>query len=139
MSMRHFTATLLVVTACQSGSGATTKPPPPKGTEPGSAAGSDWKTSAYGRDFERLCNAEKYSGALEEPEEARPLMVAQWLGPNLETSQAHDFLVHIQPLGPMDKYVAIDGEAHRLGLTDCPLALVWKKAASSPPPPPSGR
>jgi hypothetical protein len=133
MSIRQFTAVLVVVAACQSGSGASSSPPssaPAKSTEPGSAVGSDWKASAYGRDFERLCNAETYSGASEQPEEARPLMVAQWLGPNLETSEAHDFLVHIQPLGPMDKFVAIDGEAHRLGLTDCPLALVWKKAAA---------
>ena len=122
MSVRSAAIALLAVLGCQSGQSGG---PAPKGKE--APSGDGWKATAYGRDIDRLCNAEKYSGALDQPPEARPMLVAQWLGPNLETQDAHAFLVKIQPMGAADKSVALDGEAFKVGLTGCPLARSWKK------------
>ena len=91
-----------------------------------SKAAPDWKATGYGRDLEKLCNAEKYSGALDQPEDARSIMVARWLGPNLETNKMRAFLVKIQPLNGAAKGDAMRAEAASVGLDDCPTAELWK-------------
>jgi hypothetical protein len=147
MSIRRSMTVLVVLAACQSGSSGSSSSGGSAGTaakqaERGSAAPTAPSApavvspltgdalKAYTQDFERLCNAEQLSGALDQPEEARTLMVAQWLGKHLETSQVHDFLVHIQRLGAADKADVLDGEAKRLGLASCPLSAVWKAEAA---------
>jgi hypothetical protein len=104
-------AALVVCTACQGG-------------KPSSEA---WKETGYGRDMEKVCNAMKESGAAEQPEETRMIMIARWLGKNLETNKMHAFLVKIQPLAPDEKAAAFEAEARSVGLADCPIAREWTK------------
>ncbi len=52
--------------------------------------------------------------------------MAMWLGKNLETPEAHDFLVRIQPLEGSAKANALDDEAHHVGYAKCALADEWR-------------
>jgi hypothetical protein len=116
----------IALAACQSGSAAPPAPskkptpaaPVPAIVEPG---------SAYAKDVDKLCNALTLSGAMDQPEEARQLTVAKWLGANLETSEVHTFLVKLQALAPADKVAALDAEAKKVGLAGCPLSKAWQK------------
>jgi hypothetical protein len=94
--------------------------------EPGSAPDVPGATP-YDRDIDRICDVERLSGALEQPEGGRQLAIAQWLPGALETEDAHAFLVEIGTLGPDQKAAALDAEAKKAGLTGCPLARVWHK------------
>lgn len=121
----------LALAACQSGSSGSSGspgssgssapkqgPPPPAVVEPG---------SPYAKDVDKLCNAMTLSGAMDQPEDARQLVVAKWLGGNLDTAEIHTFLVKLQPMSPADKVAALDAEAKKVGLADCPLSAAWKK------------
>jgi len=132
MLVARLAAVLFLVAACQSGvSGGA--PPAKSESESASAAAApaaappaaDAK-SGYARDIDRICNADRYSGALAEDEGDRPLIVAQWLGSNLETSRAHEFLVKIQPLGGAAKADALEAEAKRMGVEGCSVAQLWR-------------
>ena len=92
--------------------------------EPGSAPDLPGATP-YDRDINRICDVERLSGALEQPEGARQLAIAQWLPGALETEDAHAFLVRIGQARPRHKAAALDAEAKKAGLTDCPLARAW--------------
>ncbi len=82
---------------------------------------------AYRTDIANLCDAVKLSGADKLQDDQRIPIIAMWLGPNIKTSEAHDFLVHIQPLTGEPKAKALEDEAHRVGLSDCALAAEWRK------------
>ncbi len=97
-----------VVAACQSG---TTAAAP---------------SSPYTRDIGKLCDSIRLADASDKHGQERQLLVAMWLGKNLETPEAHDFLVHIQPLEGSAKASALDDEAHRVGLAKCALADEWR-------------
>jgi hypothetical protein len=82
------------------------------------------------RDIDRICNAEARSGALEQPEgTGRQVVIAQWLGANIESDDGHQFLVTIQPLEGAAKAKALREAATRAHLPACPLADSW-----APPP-----
>lgn len=91
---------------------------------------------AYRQDIENLCDAVARSGAAQRPASEHPLLIAQWLGANLTTEDAHRFLVKIQPLRGATKADALEAEAARVGLTGCALAAVWRtpEAASAATP-----
>ena len=116
----------LALGACQSGSSSSAPapapaphgPPPPAVVEPG---------SPYAKDVDKLCHALTLSGAMDQPEDARQLVVAKWLGGNLDTAEIHTFLVKLQALAPADKVAALDAEAKKVGLADCPLSAAWAK------------
>jgi hypothetical protein len=128
MPLRRPAVVALLVAACQSGAsgGPAPAPAPAPKQEAGSVGAAAPGPSRYGRDIERLCNAEAESGALEEAEEARQIIVAKWLGANIETPEGHAFLAKIQPLAAGDKAAALDREAQKVGLAGCPLARRWK-------------
>lgn len=100
-------------------------PAPAPVTEPGSAAGS---ATGYTGDIEKICDVVARSGTAEAASDERILLVANWLSANLETQEARDFLVHIQPLVGDDKARALDAEAKRVGLAGCALAAEWRTA-----------
>ncbi|MCE9580522.1 MAG: hypothetical protein K8W52_45805 [Deltaproteobacteria bacterium] len=100
----------LVLAACSSSE-------PPKPTP---------QDTPYAHDIGHLCNAEKESGALEQPEGARQLHIARWLPGVLETQRAHDFLVALVPMDAAAKAAALRAEARSVGLEDCTLAAAWK-------------
>lgn len=90
-------------------------------------------TSPYGQDMDRICNSEERSGALAQPEGARTVAVAQWLGNNLQTAEARAFLVTLAQTRAEEKAALIMKEATRAGLSDCPLARSWSGPADPAP------
>ena len=83
-------------------------------------------STPYARDVERICDAVRLAGAEHMPEADRAYAIAMWLGANLQTTEAHDYLVRIQPLGGADKARALDAEARHVGLARCALADEWR-------------
>jgi hypothetical protein len=80
---------------------------------------------AYAQDISRICNAEELSGAKEQPEGARQMAVAEWLGPAIETEQAREFLAVLTEFTGAAKAKRLRDEAKRVGLGDCALAASW--------------
>lgn len=113
MRSRRLAALLLVLLpACQGGSDA--------------PSGAGKVDSAYKKDVERICDVEKLAGVAERPEENPQIVTAMWLGENLETDQARDFLATLAPLAPADKANLLRSEAKKAGLPGCALASTWK-------------
>jgi len=83
------------------------------------------RDETYANDVEKICNAEKMSGALEEDPNARATLVAVWLGNNLVTPEARDLMVRQAQLPPNDKAALLRAEAREVGLADCPIADTW--------------
>jgi hypothetical protein len=81
---------------------------------------------AYKKDVERICDVEKLAGVADHPGENHQLLTAMWLGENLETSEARDFLATLSPMPPAEKANALRDEAKRAGLSGCALAATWK-------------
>ena len=102
-------ACLTVVAGCQRSGGSTV-------------------SETYRADIERVCNVVARSGADQLPADERMLAIATWLGSNLETGEAHDYLVRIQPLTGEPKAAALEAEARRVGLSRCALAAEWRGA-----------
>jgi hypothetical protein len=101
----------LAITACQKGEAGSAPP----NVDPN-----------YRDDIGRICDAEKLSGADDQPEGARQMAIAQWLGPAIQTEQAHAFLASIAEIQGADKAQKLRDEAKRVGFTDCALASTWK-------------
>jgi hypothetical protein len=88
----------------------------------------------YRADIENLCDVLKRSGADQlEPAQRNPT-IAMWLGPNIKTAAGHQFLVQIQPLQGADKAQALELEAKRVGISECPLATEWRTPGAVNPP-----
>jgi hypothetical protein len=85
-------------------------------------------TTAYRADIDALCDVVRQSGADHALEGDRPMLTAMWLSSHLETNEAHDYLVSIQPLEGEHKARALEAEAHRVGLPGCALAAQWRSA-----------
>src|SRR5512144_1546516 len=102
----------LVAAGCQRGAG-TAAPP---------------VSELYRSDISNLCDSVVSSGADQLPAGERPLAIASWLGTHLQTQEAHDYLVRIQPLDGEPKAAALDAEARRVGLPGCALAAEWRVA-----------
>jgi len=83
-------------------------------------------TPAYRADITTLCDCVKLSGAEDKPKDERWQVIAMWLGPQIKTTDGHEFLVAIQPLKGEAKALALDTEAKRVGLTTCALATEWR-------------
>ena len=83
-------------------------------------------TDAYRADITTLCDCIRLSGADQKPEDERWTAVAMWLGPNIKTSEGHEFLVAIQPLKGEAKALALETEAKRVGVATCALATEWR-------------
>jgi hypothetical protein len=83
-------------------------------------------SEAYRQDIARLCDVVAQSGTGSQPSPDRTLAIATWLAGHLETSEAHDFLIRIQPLVGEPKAAALDAEARRAGLASCALAAEWR-------------
>ena len=83
-------------------------------------------TPEYRADITTLCDVVKLSGAEDKPKDERWQVIAMWLGPQIKTTDGHEFLVAIQPLKGEAKALALDTEAKRVGLTTCALATEWR-------------
>lgn len=107
---------------------ASTPSPSPSPTPSVNADAAD----GYSRDIERVCFAEKLSGALERPASERMFTVADWLGRNIETEQGRAFLAELARVAPADKPAFLERAAREAGLAECPLATTWSRVAGSP-------
>lgn len=96
------------------------KPVAPAAPAPDAAGG-------YTSDIEKICDVVSRSETTGMGDE-RMVLIANWLAANLETQEARDFLVKIQPLVGAEKADALDAEAKRVGLTGCALAAEWRAA-----------
>jgi hypothetical protein len=83
-------------------------------------------TPAYRADITTLCDVVKLSGSEDKPKDERWQVIAMWLGPQIKTTDGHEFLVAIQPLKGEAKALALETEAKRVGLTTCALATEWR-------------
>jgi len=81
----------------------------------------------YRDDIEALCDVIARSNSTELEPNDRVYQIATWLAANLRTDDARAFLAKIQPLQGEAKANALDDEAHRVGLTSCPLATEWRR------------
>lgn len=86
-------------------------------------------SAAYRADIENLCDVIARSGAEQLAETERTLTTANWLAAHLQTQEARDYLVRIQPLVGDAKAAALEAEAKRAGLPHCALADTWRAAA----------
>ena len=103
-------ACLAVVAGCQRRAAEA----PPPATEP------------YRADLENLCDVLARSGADKLPANQRSLVIANWLAARIQTQEAHDYLIKIQPLTGDAKAAALEAEATRVGLPRCALAAEWR-------------
>ena len=81
---------------------------------------------AYRTDISHLCDAESLSGADQQPEGTRQLTIAEWLGPNIHTQPARDFLAGLVSVDGAAKGQKLRDEAKKVGLESCALADTWK-------------
>jgi hypothetical protein len=109
MRSRRLAVLFALLAGCQEGSDA--KPGP---------------SAAYKKDVARICDVETLAGVAERPDENPQFVTAMWLGENLETTEARDFLATLGPLPPAEKANLLRSEARRAGLSGCALAASWK-------------
>jgi len=109
--MKWIAFLVLAATACQRGE---------------AKQGAQVVNDAYRADITTLCDVMKLSGADQQPKEARSQVIAMYLGPQIKTTEAHNFLVAIQPLQGEKKAAALEREAERVGLAKCELANEWR-------------
>ena len=88
-------------------------------------------TDGYRADFHTLCDVVHLSGADQRASEERWPIIAMYLGQQIKTDEAHDFLVAIQPLAGEAKALALETESRRVGLSSCPLVAEWRTPAGS--------
>ena len=110
--MRLLLLPIALVVACQSSSSKQDKP--------------DKKADDYTADINKICNVEKLSGAEADETTARTIIAAEWLGRNLTTDRARDFLAEVARVSAADKARKLRAEAKKLGLADCPTAIAWE-------------
>lgn len=79
----------------------------------------------YQAEVADICFAEERSGALQQDQSERPMVVAQWLGTRIATQQARDFLASIARAEPAEKVTLLQAESRRVGLASCPLVQSW--------------
>jgi hypothetical protein len=122
--MKWALSLVLIVAACQEGK------PEQKVVDPTSTTVISLPkpeiTPGYRADITSLCDAVKLSGSEDMPKDERWQVIAMWLGPQIKTTDGHEFLIAIQPLKGEAKALALETEAKRVGLPTCALAAEWR-------------
>lgn len=114
--MKRFCLVLVCVLGCQSDEKKPAPAPAP--------AASDDKT--YAEDIGRLCNSMALSGADKMEKLERVAPHSKWLGENLKTKAAQEFLIKTAPLRGAARADAYEAEAKRVGLSGCALAAEFR-------------
>jgi hypothetical protein len=86
-----------------------------------------WRASPLGRDLERICNVLAYTGVADKSANQQLDAILEWLPRSIESEDGRNFLGSIAELQGPAKADALDAGARKVGLTDCPLALEWRK------------
>ncbi len=117
--MKRAVLALLLLAACQSDDTSAPKPKP----APAPAASDD---KVYAEDIQKLCDSMALSGAdkMEKLERVGPH--SKWLGENLKTRAAQEFLIKTKPLKGEAMASALEAEAKRVGLSGCTLAAEFR-------------
>jgi hypothetical protein len=121
-------ALLVLAAACQSGQ-PTQAPPNPAENTTVIQLPKAQVTDGYRADITTLCDVVHLSGADQKPKDERWPIIAMFLGPQIKTNEAHEFLIAIQPLQGEAKALALETEAKRVGLSSCALATEWRGTA----------
>ena len=108
---------LIACIGCQSGETGT----PAETRKPTGAT-----TNEYAGDIERLCNAMTLSGADKLPQGERMMPLAQWVAGALVTPEGKAFMLKTNQMPKGAHADALDAEATRVGLADCPLSAYWR-------------
>lgn len=87
----------------------------------------------YAREVGDICAGEERSGALEQPENQRAIVLAQWLGTRVHSDEGRALLARLSRAAPAEKASILRAEAARVGLDACPLAGSWGGAPASEP------
>lgn len=95
------------------------------------AATVDDATARFRAEVADVCFAEERSGALDQPEDQRLIVVAQWLGTRIHSQQGRDFLAAVARASPAEKAALLQAEAARAGLASCPLVQSWAGTGSA--------
>ena len=82
---------------------------------------------AYSRDVDRICHVVERSGARGMELAERTYLTATWLGTNLESPAGRALLAAIQPLDNANKARALEMEATRIGIANCPLVTELRR------------
>ena len=114
--MKRFFLVLLVVSGCQSDEKSA--------KQPEVVAQTDDKT--YAEDIGRLCDSMTLSGADKMEKLERVAPHSKWLGENLKTKAAQEFLIKTAPLKGAARADAYEAEAKRVGLSGCALAAEFR-------------
>lgn len=96
-------------------------------TDSGTGAQKTPQPSELHADIGRICDVERLSGADAEETTARSIIAAEWLGRNIATQEARDFLAKVATMGAADKAKALRAAAREAGLDACPTALAWER------------
>ena len=109
---------------------APASPPIPAAPKPATAPGAPTPAAdaaAYAADIANLCNVMERSGAKDYPEGQNIVPMAEFLGANIKTQAAKDFMIRVQPLAGEAHAAALDAEATSVGLSGCALSAVWRR------------
>jgi hypothetical protein len=88
----------------------------------GAPAGVD---ARYQAEVADICFAEERSGALQQDQGQRLMVVAQWLGTRISTQQGRDLLAGVARAPAAEKARLLEAESRRVGLASCPLVQSW--------------
>ncbi|MDQ3336813.1 MAG: hypothetical protein M4D80_16735 [Myxococcota bacterium] len=117
--MKRVLLALLVLSACQSDEKSAAKPA-------AAPAGAPSDDKLYAEDIQKLCDSLALSGADKMEKLERVAPHSKWLGENLKTKAAQQFLIKTQPLKGETKASAFEAEAKRVGLSGCTLAAEFR-------------
>ena len=134
-------AVIALAAGCQSGSASQAPAPAPVAValpiptepaapKPATAPGAPTPAAdaaAYAADIANLCNVMELSGAKDYPEGQNIVPMAEYLGKNIKTQAAKDFMIRVQPLAGEAHAAALDAEATSVGLSGCALSAVWRR------------
>lgn len=84
-------------------------------------------TTDYAKDIATICDSITLSGADKDPG-GQLVIVANYLAAHIRTQEAKQFMIRIQPLAGDAKVKAFEDEAHKVGLSSCAVAQVWRAA-----------
>lgn len=101
------------------------EPSAPASSAPRSAPVSPPEAATLAADLDRICNAERYSGALEQEEGARALATARWLALNLRSQEGRDLSATLAKLPNPERIARLRRAAAAESISPCPMLASW--------------
>ena len=128
-AIRSLIVIAVVLVGCQSRPASDAGPEPERAAQTTNTASRDEAVadagSALSRDVERLCFSLERSGALDAPEGERAIVVAQWLGSQVESDEGRNLLAEFSRTPALEKAAFLKKVSREHGLLRCPLVTTW--------------